>query len=75
MAAPARKPLPDDAVAMLLDMQRQLGALAGEMRGKRANKARRRGRQRVYSPSGDLPGPQPTALDIARAKRLWREVR
>jgi hypothetical protein len=71
------KPARTEPLDVLLALQAQVNQLTDEMRAQRAPKAKaraRRGRQIAYSP-GDLPGPKPSELDIARAQRLWRRVR
>lgn len=72
MTKPARKP---DALGTLLDLQAQVSELVRAERGKRRRVARRRGKQILYSPPRELPGPKPSEVDIARAQRLWRRVR
>lgn len=62
------------SLATLLDLQAQVSELVRVEESKRVKRARRRGKQIAYSP-GELPGPKPTELDIARAKRLWRQIR
>ena len=68
MSDPAKDPF-----AVLLDVQQQIAELVRTGKRERAKTLRRRGKQVAYSP-GELPGPKPTELDIARAKRLWRRV-
>lgn len=71
------KPARAQPLDVLLALQAQVNQLTDEMRaqrGKKSSARARRGKQIAYSP-GDLPGPKPTELDIARAQRLWRRVR
>lgn len=62
-----------DVIALLLDIQRKVDALARSEQNKRARKLKGRTRKAVHSP-GALPGPKPNDLDIARAKRVLRRA-
>jgi hypothetical protein len=73
MAKPARA---DDSLTLLLDIQRQMSELTARAKRTRTAAEKRRGKQIRYAPNvAELPGPQPTEMDIARAKRLWRRIR
>ena len=69
MSEPANK----DVIALLLDIQRKVDALAHTQQAERAAKLKGRTRKAVHSP-GQLPGPKPNDLDIARAKRIVRRA-
>ncbi len=62
---------PNPMLDLLLDMKRTLDGLAHAEAERRKTTNRRRGRKQAHSP-GPLPGPKPTELDIARAKRALR---
>ncbi len=63
----------DDAeLDALLDLQRAVARLVNIANEKRKKTARRRGRAKSVVDILALPGPQPTELDTARAKRLVR---
>lgn len=61
-----------DALAILQDLQRQLNVLTARERDRKERRARRRAG--VYDPPAP-PGPPPSDLDVARAKRLLRMLR
>lgn len=68
------KPARTDPLDVLVALQQQVNQLADQLREQRARKAVKRGtrgKQIALSP-GELPGPKPTALDMARAQRLLR---
>lgn len=65
----------EDTLAILIDLQRQMAELTTRIRKQDGKKARRRGKQIAYSPPRDLPGPVPSELDIAHARRVLRGLR
>lgn len=61
-----------ETAAILLDMQRQLNELSRRERARAKRKGKRR--SAAYDPPTP-PGPVPSEIDIARAKRLLRGER
>lgn len=61
-----------DDSAILAELQRQIGVLLGRKRERQARRAMRG--QVAYDPATP-PGPKPTPMDVARAKRVLRGAR